>query len=65
MTANAQKTVPLVSAASRLGVSWARAWRLVLIGELEGVKVGGRWFVSEQSIVAFSTKEASDAAAGE
>jgi hypothetical protein len=44
------KTIPLALAAQRLGVSWTRAWRLVLTGQLEGSKIGGRWVVSAASI---------------
>jgi hypothetical protein len=42
--------VPLVDAARRLRVSWARAWRLVLVGDLKARQVGGRWYVEEPSL---------------
>lgn len=42
--------VPLVDAALRLGVSWDRAWRLLLTGRLEGRKDGRRWVVSAESV---------------
>lgn len=42
--------VPLAEAAQRLGMSWQRAWRLVLTGELEGIRQQGRWLVGEASI---------------
>ncbi|MHC4089801.1 MAG: hypothetical protein ACYSVY_05910 [Planctomycetota bacterium] len=38
--------VPLSIAAQRLGLSWERAWRLVLQGRIRGRKVSGRWMVS-------------------
>lgn len=37
--------IPLAEAAQRLGVSWGRAWRLLLTGELAGEKRSGRWWV--------------------
>jgi hypothetical protein len=40
----------LPATAMRLGCSWGVAWRKLLTGELEGKMVGGRWFVSEESI---------------
>lgn len=42
--------VPLADAALRLGVSWDRAWRFLLVGRLEGRKVGRRWLVSAESV---------------
>lgn len=42
--------VPLAAAAQQLGISWQRAWRLVLTGELHGHQRGGRWFVRVDSI---------------
>ena len=42
--------IPLPDAAQRLGISWERAWRKVLAGELEGQKVAGRWVVTERSV---------------
>jgi hypothetical protein len=45
--------VPLSVAAHRLGVSWAAAWKLVLTGDLDGERVGGRWVVSSASVDAY------------
>ena len=42
--------IPLTCAAQRLGISWHRAWRLVLTGTLEGRKVRGRWVVGRNSV---------------
>ena len=42
--------ITLSDAAQRLGISWARAWRLLLTGELEGRKSQGRWYVSERTL---------------
>ena len=42
--------VPLSQAALQLGISWQRAWRLVLTGGLDGQKIGGRWLVSTTSV---------------
>jgi hypothetical protein len=40
----------LAAAAQQLGISWQRAWRLVLTGELDGRQRGGRWFVRSDSV---------------
>ena len=48
----------LSDAAQRLGISWARAWRLVLTGELEGRKRQGRWYVSERTLANVERKSA-------
>jgi hypothetical protein len=45
--------VPLPQAALRLGISWEKAWRLVLKGTLKGEQKGGRWMVSENSLRVF------------
>lgn len=42
--------IPLALAAQFAGLSWAQAWRLVLRGELEGRKAGGRWVVTRGSL---------------
>lgn len=39
--------VGLAVAAQRLRMPWASCWRLVLKGELQARKVGGRWLVDE------------------
>lgn len=38
--------MPLALAAQKLGLSWRRAWGLVLEGQLGGRQVNGRWLVS-------------------
>lgn len=43
----------LPETASRLGVSWNQAWRLVLTGVLTGTKVAGHWRVDEASVVSY------------
>jgi hypothetical protein len=45
--------LPLTAAALQLGISWQRAWRLVLTGEISGSKRGGRWFVDTVSLEQF------------
>lgn len=46
--------IPLALAAQSAGLSWAQAWRLVLRGELEGRKAGGRWVVTRASLEAWN-----------
>jgi hypothetical protein len=41
-----ERHVSLTDAAGRLGISYGRALRLVLIGELSGFKFDGHWLVS-------------------
>ena len=36
---------PLIEAAVALGASYNQVLRLVLVGDLKGVRRGGRWFV--------------------
>lgn len=50
MKASHVEEVPLSAAAQRLGISWQRAWRMVLTGELVGRQVAGRWLVDEATI---------------
>ena len=45
-----QYEISLSDAAQQLGMSWGRAWRLVLTGELSGTKRQGRWVVSKHSV---------------
>ncbi len=47
--------IPLSEAALRLGLSWERAWRLVLTGALVGQKHHGKWTVSQASVDRFET----------
>lgn len=42
--------IPLADAAMELGLSWPRAWRLVLTKCLEGEKRSNRWYVSRASV---------------
>jgi hypothetical protein len=45
--------VPLADAALRLGVTWDRAWRMMLRGQLVGHRrENGRWVVSQESVAA-------------
>jgi hypothetical protein len=53
--------ISLTDAAQRLGISWGRAWRLLLTGKLAGVKREGRWFVDEVSV---GVMEGSESASG-
>lgn len=49
--------ISLTDAAQRLGISWGRAWRLILTGKLSGVKREGRWFVAEQSVAVMESSQ--------
>lgn len=51
-----QRKVSLADAAKLLGMSWQQAWRLVLIGELAGEKMGGRWIVTSESVDAYRSR---------
>jgi hypothetical protein len=42
--------VPLTEEALRLSISWHRAWRLMLTGQLTGRKEGSRWVVTTESV---------------
>ena len=44
------RTISLAEAAKRLSVSWERAWRAVLNGDLEGDKRDGHWYVTARSV---------------
>ena len=44
------KLVPLAEAAFRLKISYHRAWRRLLSGELNGQKIDGRWLVLESDL---------------
>lgn len=46
-----RRVIPLTEAAQRIGISWERAWRLLLQGVLRGEKRSGRWFVSESTVM--------------
>jgi hypothetical protein len=54
--------IGLAQAAQQLGVSWARAWRLVLTGQLQAEKRDGRWVVNAGSLTRLATQK-TDAAA--
>jgi hypothetical protein len=49
--------ISLTDAAQRLGISWGRAWRLILTGKIAGVKREGRWFVNELSVEEMESSE--------
>jgi hypothetical protein len=50
MDAQHSEELSLAEAALRLGLSWQRAWRLVLTGEIVGRKHEGRWVVNADSV---------------
>lgn len=54
---NHSAKVPLTAAALELGVSYERAKRLVLRGELQGEQVGGRWWLVTSESVARVKKD--------
>lgn len=45
-----EQWVSLAKAAQRLGMSWGRAWRLVLDGTLAGEQRNGKWYVTTASL---------------
>lgn len=59
MVGSESGTVPLALAAQRLRLSWQQAWRLLLRGELDGVKRAGRWHVWNESLDAAEQRRAS------
>lgn len=50
--------IALPEAAQRLGISWHRAWRLVLTGSLRATRDpgSGKWLVSRASLDEFIEK---------
>jgi hypothetical protein len=42
--------IPLPDVAHRLALPWAAAWALLLRGQLQGEKRGGRWYVTTASV---------------
>ena len=52
--------VALSDAAFRLKISYHRAWRRLLSGELQGRKIDGRWYVREGDL---PSRDAEDAEA--
>lgn len=45
-----QLPVPLSTAAYQLKMSYGRVWRLVVMGDLAGRQIGGRWFVEREGL---------------
>ena len=62
MEQSGSSLVPLPEAAHRLGMSWGCAWRLMLIGELPGVKRGGRWYVEDDDLQMLVERRSEDRA---
>ena len=56
--------ISLADAAMRLGISWHRAWRLALTGDLEARREGGRWYVSVASIEKYAARAGGGATHG-
>ena len=54
----------LPDAARRLSLSWGRTWNLLLRGELDGAKEGGRWYVTAASVDAAAERLADEKARG-
>jgi len=52
MARTQQGEVGLAGAAKELGISWQRAWRLLLTGELDGHQRDGHWYVRTDSVAA-------------
>ncbi len=42
--------VPLANACARLKLSWQTGYRLLLVGVLDGHRIGGYWYVSQESL---------------
>jgi hypothetical protein len=61
--ATAERSIPLAEAAHALGLTWAQAWRLVLVGALDGRKEGARWIVTQESTEAYGARRRAAAAA--
>ena len=53
---DAETKIPLAEAALQLGISWERAWRHMLTGELRGEKTNGRWRVTASSVRALKRR---------
>jgi hypothetical protein len=51
-------TMSLPEAAKRLSISWERAWRALLIGDLDGEKRNGRWYVTARSVCDYERRVA-------
>ena len=52
-----EQEIPLAMAAMKLARSWHAAYRLILIGELEGrQKENGRWYVTIPSVDLFLSR---------
>lgn len=49
-TKSLNTAVPLSTAARRLRLSWASAYRLILMGQLDGQLINGRWQISQESL---------------
>jgi hypothetical protein len=49
--------VPLTAAAKELGLSYERAKRLVLRGELQGEQLAGRWWIVTRESLARVKKD--------
>ena len=49
--------IPLTDAAKELSISWERAWRALLNGQLEGEKTNGRWHVTLCSVRRYGSKD--------
>ena len=51
----------LTDAAKQLGISWHRAWRLALTGDLDAQREGGRWYVTVASVEKYAARANSSA----
>ena len=53
ISAQGEQLIPLATAAQQLGITWDRAWRLMLRGALIGHRLeNGRWAVTKESVAA-------------
>lgn len=55
----ASAVIPLPVASARLRLPWAAAYNALLSGKLEGELRGGRWFVTEESVLRLARERGS------
>ena len=55
-----EEQITLPEAARQLSISWERAWRALLRGEIRGEQHDGRWYVDAASVAAYALQRNSD-----
>ena len=56
---HSDRRITLAEAAHQLSISWERAWRALLKGDLVGEKRDGQWFVSADSATRYAASRES------